>query len=451
MNLLAYIRDNQVKTMRVWFGPAWPTVLITHCSIISKVSKLPKNKQVYSYLVPWLGYGLVTAETGKQWHRHRRLLTPAFHYSVLKGYVSGGKNCLETFIEKWTASATKGAPVFAFHDVAQLSLDVLMKCVFSSETNCQQLATQHPYVKAVDDLVSLSFTRAKNPLYMIEFVYFLSAEGKHFKRACDIAHGYADDLIRKRRQVLGLDSGRQNEDSRDRVLEETKSQKYLDFLNILLTAEDEDGNGLTDKEIRDEVDTFMFGGYHTITSGMSWALYCLGQHPEHQEKIREEVRSILMGREWLEYDDLKDLKYTTWCIKEALRLYPPLSYFARTSIEDTELDGHVIPKGVTVLADLIQIQRNSDTWENPNEYNPLRFHPSNAEGRHPYAFMPFSIGSRNCIGQHFALDEERVVIASVINRFEISLDETHEVELEPRSILHAKNDIKLKLKLLPLE
>ena len=122
------------------------------------------------------------------------------------------------------------------------------------------------------------------------------------------------------------------------------------------------------------MDTFILAGHHTTTTGMSWTLYCLAKHPEHQDKIREEVRSVLMGREWLEYEDLKDLKYTTWCIKESVRLYPPVYRLGRCTTEDIEIEGHVIPKNVMVLVEIFQIHRHPDTWENPNEYNPLRFH-----------------------------------------------------------------------------
>lgn len=216
-------------------------------------------------------------------------------------------------------------------------------------------------------------------------------------------------------------------------------------------ARDEEGNGLSDQEVRDEADTFM-SAHHTTTSSISVILYCLALHPEHQEKIREEVNSILMGKEWLEYDDLKQLKYTTWCIKEARRLYPPVSKAVRVTTDDTEMDGHVIPKGTMVIIDILQIHRHPDTWENPYEYNPLRFHPSNAERRHPYAYIPFSAGGHNCIGQNFAFKEERIVISSLISRFQVSLD-THmqNVKISPQSMLNVETGMKLMLKPLSTE
>ena len=158
---------------------------------------------------------------------------------------------------------------------------------------------------------------------------------------------------------------------------------------------------------------------------------------------------MLMGRDWLEYDHLKELKYTQWCIKEAMRLYPPVFFISHQTSECLELDGHVIPKGVRVGISVRSIHCNPDTWENPDKCDPLRFHPSNAEGRHPFAYMPFSGGQRNCIGQNFALNEERVAIASIVNRFKLSLVEGHKVETMPFIILRSKYDIKVTLELLP--
>ena len=157
----------------------------------------------------------------------------------------------------------------------------------------------------------------------------------------------------------------------------------------------------------------MFEGHDTTTSGISWTLYCLAKYPEHQEKIREEVRSVLMGREWLEYSDLSDLKYTQWCIKEAMRLFPPVLELYRKLSIDIELDGVVVPRGTNVAVNMPALHRHPDIWESPDEYDPLRFHPSNADGRDPYAYLPFAAGHRNCIGQNFALNEERLSLIHI--------------------------------------
>ncbi len=415
------------------------SIVVTHSSGVHKIIKLPKDRSVYSYLMPWLGEGLLISED-KKWMRNRRLLTPAFHYEILRGYVPVINDCLEIFLKKWTVSAKEGLAVYAFQDVSKLSLDIIMRCAFSSKSDCQLL--ENEYINGIDKISTLIDDRFLSLIYRCDFVYNLSASGKKFNKLLKVSHDYTESVIRERKKSLGIEGFGVKKDV-EAILEKAKDRKYLDFLDILLTAQDEEGKGLTDKEIRDEADTFMFEGHDTTTSGMSWTLYCLAKHPGHQDKVREEVKNALMGREFLEYDDLKDLKYTTWCIKEAMRLYPPVTNLIRITTEDTEIDGHVIPEGTAVFVDIKQIHLHPDTWENPMEYDPLRFHPSNAEGRDPYAYIPFSAGYRNCIGQTFALNEERMVIASIINRFQVSLDETHEVELLPKIILRAKNDIKL--------
>ena len=268
------------------------------------------------------------------------------------------------------------------------------------------------------------------------------------KKACRVVHEYADRVICERKKALGLEGGRTGEEGESVLERAARQRKYLDFLDTLLTAVDEDGNGMTDLEIRNEVDTFLFEGHDTTTSGISWTLYCLARYPEHQQKVREEVNNVLMGQEWLEFDDLKELKYTQWCIKEAMRLYPPVfNYFRKTSA-DIELDGYLVPKGVLIAINVYSIHRHPDIWENPDEFDPLRFHPDNTEGRDPYAYIPFSAGQRNCIGQNFAMNEERVVVASIVRRFRLSLVEGHEVEMVPKVVLRTKNDIQMNLELI---
>lgn len=277
------------------------------------------------------------------------------------------------------------------------------------------------------------FDRSLNLFSYLGWLYWWTPSGREMRRCCKVVHDHSEKVIRERKRALSSKTDN----------EEPGSKKYLDFLDILLKARDEDGRGLTDVEIRDEADTFMFEGHDTTTSGISWTLYCLARHPEHQEKVREEVRSVLMGREWLEYEDLKDLNYTTWCVKEAMRLYPPVMEVYRRLSEDTPLEGVVIPKGSKVAISINNLHHNPQVWEEPDEFNPLRFQPVNAEGRDPYAYLPFSAGYRNCIGQNFALNEEKVVVGMACLRFRFSLVPEHRVELLPTIILRTRHDILL--------
>ena len=445
VKFIKYVSDNKFHVFVIWVGPFRPLLTIHHCSLAGKTFKLPKNKEGYRMLKPWLGDGLLISE-GSKWFRNRKLLTPAFHYEILSPYISVYNNCTKVLIDKWIMSAKLKDPVKLFDSISLLSLDIILQCSFSFKSNCQDTKQSHPYIQAIQDIVEMTANRMIMPLYSIDWIYYLTPSGRKFKKLCEFAHDHSRMVIQERKKELELGKERSLSEAQVKA---KKKGRYLDFLDVLLTARDDEGNGLHDEEIQDEVDTFMFEGHDTTTSGMCWTLYCLAKHPEHQDKVREEVRNVLMGRDWLEYDDLKELKYTQWCIKEAMRLYPPVFLISRQTSESLEIDGHQIPKGMEVVISVLSIHRNANTWENPNEYDPLCFHPSNAEGRHPFAYIPFSGGQRNCIGQNFALNEERVVVASIVNRFKLTLVEGHKVETAPYIVLRSKYDIKVTLELLP--
>ena len=255
--------------------------------------------------------------------------------------------CIKVLIDKWMMSAKVNDPVRLFDSINLLSLDIILQCSFSLKSNCQNTKQSHPYIQAVQDIVELTTSRYVMPLYRIDWIYYLTPSGQKYKKICKFAHDHSRMVIHERKKELEHGIEEQNLVFECQVKSKRKG-RYLDFLNILLTAKDDEGKGLTDQEIQDEVDTFMFEGHYTTTSGMCWTLYCLAKHPEHQDKVREEVKNVLMGRDWLEYDDLKELKYTQWCIKEAMRLYPPVFLIMRQTSESLELDGHKIPKGMQV-------------------------------------------------------------------------------------------------------
>ena len=423
-----FVSSNRYKITRAWIGPFKVLIGLHHPEPIRKVLKMPKAPDSYRMMKSWLGDGLLLS-SGAKWYRNRRLITSAFHFEVLKSYISVYNSCVEVFLDKCSIASKKKEPIELFDTISLLSLDIILQCAFSFKSNCQHVGTKHVYIKAVHDMGDLICRRLLNFFRRMDWFYRFTSDGKKFMEACSTLHKHSEKVIRERREAL----------------KHEETLKHKNFLDILLAAVDADGNGLTDREVRDEVDTFMFGGHDTTTSGMVWTLYCLAQHPEHQEKVREEVQEVLMGREQLEYSDLQHLKYTQMAIKEAMRLYPPVVRIGRVATEDIELDGVTIPKGVTLNLNILSMHRNQAVWEDPLVYDPMRFHPSNEElhSRDPMSYLPFSAGSRNCIGQNFALNEERVVIASFVRKFSFSLIKNHKVEMVPSIMLRSRNDIKL--------
>eukprot|EP00058_Branchiostoma_floridae_P027881 XP_002613372.1 hypothetical protein BRAFLDRAFT_68358 [Branchiostoma floridae] len=265
--------------------------LLQHCTVyhhdyvkavmsraVLSISYLQNNQNIQHWDTS-SGDGLLTS-AGPKWFRNRRLLTPGFHFEILKPYVRLFSESTNVMLNNWE-ELKSGSSIDVFHHTSLMTLDSMLKCALSQHTDCQTRKT-NDYIAAVFELTDLTMKRARTLLLRSDLIYALSADGKRYRKACNMVHEYAKRIIAERREALN------HEDA-------TNKKKNIDFLDILLKARDEDGNGLTDAEIRDEVDTFMFEGHDTTASGLAWTLYCLARHPGHQEKCRKEAQEVLQG------------------------------------------------------------------------------------------------------------------------------------------------------------
>ncbi|XP_066280196.1 cytochrome P450 4B1-like isoform X1 [Branchiostoma lanceolatum] len=394
--------------------------LLQHCTVyhpdyvkavMSRADQ--KDDYIYSFLRPWLGDGLLTT-AGPKWFRNRRLLTPGFHFEILKPYVRLFSESTNVMLTNWE-KLKSGSSIDVFHHMGLMTLDSMLKCALSQHTDCQTRNT-NDYIAAVYDLADLTMKRGRSLILRSDLIYALSSDGRRYRKACTLVHKYAERIIAERQAALN---------QRHTDEQATNNKRYLDFLDILLKARDEDGNGLINAEIRDEVDTFMFEGHDTTASGLSWTLYCLARHPGHQEKCRKETQEVLQGKTEVTWDDLPSMKYITMCVKESLRMYPAVpEIFREVETPVTFSDGRTLPEGSQVYIGLYHLHHSPHIWEKPEEYDPLRFSPENSKDRHPYAFLPFSAGPRNCIGQHFAMNELKTAVALILQRFSLTPDDT---------------------------
>ncbi|CAK8671615.1 unnamed protein product [Clavelina lepadiformis] len=439
-----------------WFSPVNSSVQVYHPDSAMALlrSRATKDTLIYKFMRPWVGDGLLTSN-GEKWHRHRRLLTPAFHFSVLQPYMKVSNECVQTFLGKMQEAS--GKPFELVENVSLLTLDVLMQCAMSAKTNCQN-ENNHPYIAAINDLSRHLFIRLENPLYLIGFIWNLSKPGRTFSKACDVVHSLAERVIAERREVLDklhkeTDKSQPEEIAKGIPTFKTRGKnKTLDFLDILLQTKDEDGNGLTDKEIRDQVDTFLFGGHDTTASAISWTLYNLAKYPKYQENCREEVNEVLKDNQDVEWDDLSKLSYLTMCLKESMRMNPPIPMVARRLVEpltirskDHKIEQVTIPAETYSAMDIFALHKNPNVWENPEVFDPERFSRENSKKRSPHAFLPFSAGSRNCIGQNFAMNEVKVVLSHILRNYVLYLDDqTPEPIMQASAVLRSINGIFIK-------
>uniref|UniRef100_K7G4B5 Cytochrome P450 4B1-like n=1 Tax=Pelodiscus sinensis TaxID=13735 RepID=K7G4B5_PELSI len=433
-------QEGELKNFPAW-GKKYPYVL---CSLVIHHPDYAKtvfghgdlkDMTVYRFLIPWIGKGLLILH-GPKWFQHRRLLTPGFHYDVLKPYVALMAETTKVMLDKWERLITVGKSVELFEHVSLMTLDSIMKCAFSCHSNCQTDSDSDGYIKAVYDLTYLVYHRIRFFPYYNDLIYRISPQGRRFREACRLAHLHTEKVIKERKTSL-----------QDQQELEKKKKKYLDFLDILLCAKDENGAGLSDEDLRAEVDTFMFEGHDTTASGISWLLYCMALHPEHQQRCREEIQEIVGDRDTVQWDDLGKMTYSTMCIKESLRLYPPVPGVARElSKPITFHDGRTLPEGSRVSVHIYCLHRNPSVWQDPEVFDPMRFSPENAAQRHSHAFVPFAAGARNCIGQQFAMNELKVALALTLLRFELSPDPAKPPKEISQLVLRSSTGIHLLLK-----
>ncbi|XP_034533589.1 cytochrome P450 4F3 [Notolabrus celidotus] len=436
-----------------WFlGPFYHLVRLFHPDYVKPLLMAPanitvKDELIYDHLRPWLGQSLLISN-GEEWHRRRRLLTPAFHFDILKNYVSTFNTSANTMHDKWHRLVSEGRNnIEMFDHVTLMTLDSLLKCAFSYSSNCQQSSSE--YVSAIVELSDLIIDRRQKILHHWDWIYWRTQQGKRFKRALNIVHGFTKEVVQKRRALISQQKETQTRSS---------PQRRKDFVDIILMTEDEDGQGLTDEEIQAEANTFMFAGHDTTASAICWTLYNLARHDHYQEKCRQEVVDLMQERERqdIAWEDLSNLPFTTMCIRESLRLHPPVQAVTRKYTQDMTLPGdRTVPKGAICLVSIYGTQHNPAVWTNPHEFDPLRFDPANTEERASHAFIPFSSGPRNCIGQKFALAELRVVVALTLLRFRLTLGVNPDLEASsggvrrlPQLVLRAEGGLWLQVEAL---
>ncbi|XP_065934057.1 cytochrome P450 4F8 isoform X2 [Magallana gigas] len=421
----------------LWIGPATARVVLNHPDSLKQILRTADPKpvrygQAYRHGIPWLGEGLLIAG-GAKWKRSRRLLTPAFHFDILKPYVKVYKTCADQLVKNIQTFADRKESAEVFGLVSGCTLDIILQCAFSYETDCQNiLRNDNRYVTTVYEIATEWTRRNTCPWLYSDLFYFNTKMGKQFKSHCDYVHTVADDIIAKRRRAL--------EDA------DLSERKYLDFLDILLTAKDGDGQGMSIEDIRSEVDTFLFEGHDTTASAISWILYSLAEHPEHQMKCQEEIDRVVSETESgeLEWNDLGRLEYLTQCIKEGMRLHSPVPSILRENQAPITIDNHVIPAGSCVAISIYCLHHNPAVWgQNHMDFRPERFTKENIRKMDPFAYCPFSAGPRNCIGQQFAMAEEKIVLSTLLQRFNFSVDKSHQIEIMQAAVMKTKTGIKL--------
>lgn len=374
-----------------------------------------RKSPAYSQLKQALGNGLVTSE-GEFWRHQRRLAQPIFYKSQMDGLFKTMGEVATNYFKKLEHRVDENGDIDLTKEMMNITADIVLKTLFSSDNP----SNQKEMYETMEIAQNYIMHRVTNP-HLIPINYI---NGKHwrFKKTMKLFDQNVLDLIKERR---------------------TDPDPPHDLLTMLLMAKDEDtGEGMSDKQLRDEAITVYSAGHETSANALAWTIFLLSKKPEIVQKIRDEVDQYLTD-EIPTFEDIRNLKYTQQVIEEGMRLYPPAYAVGRENIKEDEIIGYKIPRKSIIFISIYALHRDPKFWENPEEFDPSRFEPEKVKQRPRLAYLPFGAGPRMCIGNHFAMMEMQLILALWVKKFRFSLDENHPIEMNPLITLKPKYGIKM--------
>lgn len=405
---------------KVWVG-VHPLIRVQkpeHVELVLPSTVNITKSKFYEFLGPWLGNGLLTS-TGEKWFRDRKMLTPAFHFSILEQFavvMNEKTDILLDCLEKETQH-NQGKAVDVFHFIIRCALDIICETAMGINVHAQEEKTSE-YVENLHSYAKALFQRFLVPWGTSDFLYNFTTNGKLLQSTVDAMHRFTEKVIEQRisaRKHLNKSVNKEQEQE-----DAIGKRKRKAFLDLLLDANETAEDAMTLQEIREQVDTFMFEGHDTTAAAASWSLFCIGNSPEYQEKIHKELDEVFGdSTEPATIKQLAELKTLERAIKEGLRIFPSVPEFSRCLKTDVDVGDYIIPKDSNLVISPLFTHRDPNHWPDPHKYDPDRFLPENSTNRHPYSYIPFSAGPRNCIGQKFAYLEEKIIHTAILRKYRL--------------------------------
>ncbi|MEO7599800.1 MAG: cytochrome P450 [Opitutus sp.] len=340
------------------------------------------------------GESLLTAE-GETWRRHRRLAQPMFHPKRV-GELGGvmARAAAET-ADAWARAARNGEMVDLAVEMSRLTFTAVGRCLFGLDLAARASDVEN----ALPVLLSELFYRSQHPAAFPIWLPF--PRHRQFSEALQRIDDVVDAIIIARRR---------------------QSRHGEDLLGLLLDARDDDGASLTDAELRDQIVTFLLAGHETTASLLTWTLALLAQNPAEREAVEHELdRGGIEQRGVTTVQQVMPLTRLTAVLQEALRLYPSIWITERRVVADDQLGGFEIPANTSVIVSPFVMHRSPAHWPEPEVFRPERFLGVEPRTLLHDGYFPFGAGPHLCIGQHFAMLEAKLILATLASRFRVHL------------------------------
>jgi cytochrome P450 len=357
-------------------------VLVTHSKHFIKHFALRLNPVI-------LGKGLLTSE-GDFWLRQRRLIQPVFMRSRIMSYGPAMVTATQRLIAEWKPGEARDI----HEEVMRVTLAIAAKTLFNTEVDSDAQSVSHAMAVMQNNFLERFNSLMPMPLWIP------TPANLRARRAARQLNDVLYRIIRERR-AENVDKG--------------------DLLSLLLRARDEDdGQGMSDTQVRDEAMTLFLAGHETTALTLSWAWYLMAKHPEAEQRLCAELDEVLGGRTPT-VDDWPKLKFTEMIALESMRLYPPAYVIGREAIVDCAIGGYHVPRGTTILLPQWVVQRDARFFEEPDRFKPQRWGEERIKSLSKFAYFPFGGGPRVCIGQQFAMMELVLILATIAQKFRFRL------------------------------
>lgn len=438
-----------------WIGPM-PFVVVFSPETAEDVlgsNVIIRKGQSYDVTHSWLGQGLLTSYSSK-WFNNRKLLTPAFHFKILESFLPIMNRNAKVMIENLKSESENNNDIIKDirRPILLCALDVICETAMGIKINAQK-DPEAAYIKATYAMGDIIVDRICKPWTWFDVAYKWTAQGQIYFQHLNTVKKFAEVVIQERLNDLGDDStkgtkGKVKSEKEEENMSLGVKQKEP-FIDTLILEHLRNPTQLTVENIREEVDTFMFEGHDTTAWGTIWTVFLLGLHPEIQTRLQDEVDQVydsLVDEQELTLEDLRKLCYTEAVIKESQRLYPSVPFISRQTEVDFKIGKYTVPAGTQVGVSIAQIHKDPAHWSDPEKFDPERF--LNTRLKHSYSFVPFSAGPRNCIGQKFALMEEKALVASIFRNFRVTSIDTRD-KITPTVSLISKASVPVSVKLIP--
>ncbi|KXJ79920.1 hypothetical protein RP20_CCG027556 [Aedes albopictus] len=434
-------------TYRFWFNSSLyvlNVIRVREAEPILSSSKHIDKSEFYKFLHPFLGLGLLNS-TGSKWMHRRRILTPSFHFNILNGFHrTFVEECdqlmitLGEHVDKGVATALQ--PVmskFTLNTICETSMGVKLSTVSGADI----------YLTKLYEIGEVLAHRLTRPWLLSDFICRLTGYKAVLDKLLLPVHSFTTGIINKKREQFLAECKEHNGELTEENIYLNPKKRYA-MLDTLLLAEQ---NQLIDEAgIREEVDTFAYEGHDTTAAALIFIFFTLAREQAVQDRIFSEILHIYNNKPQSNRaftpQDYTEMKFLDRALKECLRLWPPVTFISRSISEDIVLDdGNLIPAGCVANIFIMDMHRDPEQFPDPDRFDADRFLPEVVERRNPYAYVPFSAGPRNCIGQKYAMMELKVVVVNALLRFRVlPVTRLEEINFVADLVLRSTNPIEVR-------